>query len=912
MKQEIDLSELDSLLPDDISAQLPHPLVTWSEKLPFWQRDALRRIAQQGFLTEEDKTELEQALYFEHGLEEKKIMLEPLQDNHCQIKASKSEKIILCSIGSIKNINRLSENQSPLRFATNGITLIYGDNGSGKSGYCRISKAVCRARSVDPILGNVFSDAKADTPSAIIEWKKESSESKNSYQWEAEKSVPAELSTISVFDTANASIYVDGKNQLEYLPYEVDIVSQLANVCADFIKNVDGHITAAKNQNYVIPSFIDGTDVAQLIGKIRSSKIISSLPAIADIERLAKWDEKDEVELNSLRKDLENDPAQQAEIRRQCHEICKSLASKFEEVEANFTADVIEYYLDQKEKLNIAKTASELAAKADLGDMPLSDVGSDVWKALYKHARAYGEIAYPDKAFPYTDTDAVCVLCQQPLGEDARQRFIKFDEFVEGKATQEYEEQTKKYTDIIKGYSNLDIPKTEDVRQRLAMISNLDQVRKGIADEIIERCLKLHEIKDLVLSLLTSQEVVSETPQIVSVVPTLKSLMAQLEIEKSQFAQVVTDPLIKAEKLKRMNELIDRKTLSENSAQVIAVRNLTERDLKLANCRASLKTGSLSSKITQLRKEYFTDKLNEYIREEIDVLGLSYLNVSVVDNTDKGTSQFSADIGVKQKISKAKRADILSEGEQRALALACYFAEARMNEVRNGLIVDDPVSSLDQLRIRKVAERISKAAKDQHQIIVFTHNLVFFNELREAASQHNIPLISHVIHSENGEEFGVIKEDSLPLLARKVNERKAVLGEKLNAAKSVLPINRVDYEPLVKSFYSELREAWERCVEEVLLAGVVQRFQEGVKTLSLGSVVVTDEDYREIYFAMKKASEYSGHDRAISRDMALPSHDELAQDLETLNQYVKVIKKRNRDLDAERKKLQEPPKAELN
>ena len=46
--------------------------------------------------------------------------------------------------------------EQTLEFQPAGLTVIYGDNASGKSGYARILKKVCRARAAEkPILPNV-------------------------------------------------------------------------------------------------------------------------------------------------------------------------------------------------------------------------------------------------------------------------------------------------------------------------------------------------------------------------------------------------------------------------------------------------------------------------------------------------------------------------------------------------------------------------------------------------------------------------------------------------------------------------------------------------------------------------------------------------------------------------------------
>ena len=76
--------------------------------------------------------------------------------------------------------------------------------------------------------------------------------------------------------------------------------------------------------------------------------------------------------------------------------------------------------------------------------------------------------------------------------------------------------------------------------------------------------------------------------------------------------------------------------------------------------------------------------------------------------------------------------EILSEGEQRALALAAFLTEIAVTEGAGPIVIDDPVSSLDRDRGLKVAARIAAEAQ-KRQVIVFTHDLIFFNDLcREA------------------------------------------------------------------------------------------------------------------------------------------------------------------------------------
>ena len=131
---------------------------------------------------------------------------------------------ILGSIGPLKNIDRLAADQPPLQFAVKGITLIYGANGSGKSGYCRIAKKVCRCLHDVSLRGNVF-DPVAAGPREIDLVFRVGENPKRSVAWSDGSDPPPELARISVFDSDAAGLYVDTERKIEYLPFELSLMT---------------------------------------------------------------------------------------------------------------------------------------------------------------------------------------------------------------------------------------------------------------------------------------------------------------------------------------------------------------------------------------------------------------------------------------------------------------------------------------------------------------------------------------------------------------------------------------------------------------------------------------------------------------------------------------------------------------
>ena len=79
----------------------------------------------------------------------------PLAEGHISARQTGAPAVSLKSMRGVQNVNALVEDQS-LTFIPKGVTIIYGDNGAGKSGYVRVLKRACRARTAkgkeEPIL----------------------------------------------------------------------------------------------------------------------------------------------------------------------------------------------------------------------------------------------------------------------------------------------------------------------------------------------------------------------------------------------------------------------------------------------------------------------------------------------------------------------------------------------------------------------------------------------------------------------------------------------------------------------------------------------------------------------------------------------------------------------------------------
>ncbi|MDO9584987.1 MAG: ATP-binding protein, partial [Syntrophales bacterium] len=265
-------------------------ILSWTEtKLPAWQRDAARRLFQQGDeLTNSDYDDLYALLKAAYGLPNPLgLTPEPLNSTHLPAVMQAGEAVILKAMRDLKYVNRIAPGQK-LNFASSGITVIYGGNGSGKSGYTRVMKRACRARDQAE---KVLSDAQDPTshlhiPEGIFDI--EIGGTPKPLKWKADSVSPDELSSIAVFDCHCARAYLTTEQDVTYLPYGLDVVENLANkVLPELSRRLDIDISCVSVDRLPFNHLLGETEVGRLISVLNETTgpiKIKSLGTLSQLE----------------------------------------------------------------------------------------------------------------------------------------------------------------------------------------------------------------------------------------------------------------------------------------------------------------------------------------------------------------------------------------------------------------------------------------------------------------------------------------------------------------------------------------------------------------------------------------------------------------------------------------------------
>jgi hypothetical protein len=249
--------------------------------------------------------------------------------------------------------------------------------------------------------------------------------------------------------------------------------------------------------------------------------------------------------------------------------------------------------------------------------------------------------------------------------------------------------------------------------------------------------------------------------------------------------------------------------------------------LKRANMLATLaaKIPPVLRQVTELSKTANDRLINQNFEqlfiEECEALRAPSLQLEFVGR--EGSAQRRKVLTGKHRPSK-----VLSEGEQKVLALADFLAESRLTGITAPIIFDDPVNSLDHRRIKEVADRITLLAQTE-QVIVFTHDILFATSLLARFEKSKL-CTYYQVTDEDG--VGAVNRATGPRWDTLSNLKKRV-NETIQAARSEHGEARA---ALIRTGYDWIRCWCEVFVESELLQEVTMRYQPNVKMTALARI----------------------------------------------------------------------------
>lgn len=884
-------------------------IIGWVRGLSPWQQEALRRIFARPELTQDD---IETILQMVREQEREGATTEgsrpfTLDDVPG---AGSGATVRLLGVSGLDQINGFPTGRG-FDLVPEGMTIFFGHNGAGKSGYARVFKNACKARHRVDVLPNAFGAATpAQLPSAdfaiLVDGIPET------VRWTQNEPTHSHLSSVSVYDVACANDYIDSEGTPAFQPYGLTHLTRLALLQRDLQVRI-----GVERNNLVL----DTQQFEPLKGDTEVGRYIARLGGDSDRAALARLGAVSEEELRRLeflkRTLLESDPVPQALA-------LERLATRLEQAQRR--VEIVQNWVNDRaiariKELITTETTAHLAmqlAQARLRGRDdiepsvtpsqtitlLDGSGAELWQIMYRAAEAFSlQAAYPEHSFPHLEPDAYCVLCQQPYSTDASERMQRFAEFVNDSATADAQAASLARKDALKkvqavDLNVLDVPTLADVAERLPDLHVAITTAASVwAARHIWSCEALETGAWAFDSTLLPTEA------------NLDNLFAAKSVSLRVDANILrtsADPAVRMALTQELAELEARQRLISQLGAVERFIQDSQIYATLSRCHAALNPMVVSRKLTTLAATHVTEALAASMNAELKALGYKRrVQPDLSGRTALGVTKVTLRL---QDIT-VKASKVLSEGEQRALGMAMFLAELESSPHTSTVIFDDPSTSLDHIYRRAIARRLVALAETR-QVLVFTHDAVFLTELGMALQRAERSACYKTIGWD--ESPGLVSEG----LTWATMDTKARLTDLENRAKALnAPAGSVpddELERQIASGYSSLRGTVERAIREIFLNNTVQPFSDVVSVEAFGVVIGHPVDeWDTLYSVYARACEATeAHDTPGERQLPLPVREELLGDIALVLELIKNATKRRtayenlrRERTAQRKKI---------
>lgn len=840
-----------------------------SKAKPAWWRYTLNQAIEMGELTDKELETAYSVAKMEFGLEAIGADYERLTGEakatgyHAEIQENK-----ILSVGNTQYISTLAP-EKKLTFSPTGLTVIYGNNGAGKSSYAKILKNACLTRGEVPtIRQNVFSDS-VGVPAAEIEI--ESNGKNEIVPWSLQSEANSCLKSIRVFDSQSSNHYLAKSENLDYKPAALKLLDELLKT-SNYIAARAKHEELQYSACNIIPQMNFGTSPSALkITSKLNSEYVDSL--CATVEEIA--------ELKELRKEvveLTNNSPQTLKdryIKRKARVL--PLQSFLTRLVDSLSSESIKQYKDTYLRKEYTKSTALKLSKETFAELPIENIGSEDWLAMWQAAKTFIQGMEQSKSFPPKEGEN-CPTCLQKIDASTAVRLVSFDDYLRSSLQKDADLAAKTWDVDLRKVKALDL-NTAPYDAILNEIKEKDNVLGNQFDALIQQLISkvTKMLKDEPEFLEGELEIVALTK--------LNTLIRRLE----EAEKAVQDDEQKAATIKlkqqRIFEVEDKEKIALVRQQIISEIDKAKKREAYDKVKRSTSTSALTRLNNEICSSSSIGRMQEFFNMELAKLGFKHFELTALTKGAKGNQKYS----IQLPDNRASIMDIASEGEQKCISLAGFFAELNTDNRKSAIIFDDPVNSLDHVWRLKFARRIVEESESR-QVIVFTHDLSFMKMIQETSDK---VIVKAVTRSRN---ITGIPLDTPPWDALKTNSRLGILKDAAVRARKAADNSFEDYQSQAGIIYGKMRETWERLIEEWLIRGVVERFNREIKTQSCRYLIDIDEiDIETINSAMGKCSTYmNGHDMAEEAAGAFPDIDELDQDISNLEQYLAVLKKRRK------------------
>lgn len=853
-------------------------IVGWaSSNLKYWEQLALYKIMAGEELNDQAYQDLLRNLRIDEGLIDREGKRPEICFDGFENKTGECEssKIQVCGIKNLQNVNALIPDQH-LPFGP-ALTVVFGSNGSGKSGYARMLGCAGFTRSEINILPDINNpDCSGLIPEAEIELKDESGTRSIRYQRGQEC---IGLRSLHAFDVKSVHEHLVKKNTFTFSPAGLSYLTRLAEVTDEVRKRLSSMVSQLGKPQDFTPLFQGGNSpIKEIVSNLNSK---TDLDALKKASQLSEADKFRITELGQKIAELKTKSIpQQIEKLEKTIKDLEGLRSKLGELSDRLSTDIVKKMREAISEYNRADSLAKKIGVDQFRTEHFTKTGTGTWYDFVKAAKALAEKEQSgDK--PYPQKDDRCLLCHQPLSEEARQLLLKLWEFLEGEAQ----------TALMKANSSLNSHKQTLINatpdfftEQAVSFRYLDENDKAQGSDIVktvshfvDQCRAMIAFLNKMIDERDSKPQVSELPGSGS--DLIGVLVGKLNKQLEELRKA--DPAKKIEQLETdLRILTHRKILGE---QFPEIEKCVYRLLWAEKAtKAGGSTRAITLKYNNLFEQIVTGGYLTTFQNILAHLGRP-IRVRASTTPRKGETfrQLMLETDSESLPPGANPDTVLSEGEKRAVALADFLSEVTLDTDSAGIVLDDPVTSLDLEWSSIIASLLVEEAR-KRQVIVFTHNLPFVHYLKNFSQDKKVDAAFHwVRRGDHDDRPGYVFANNSPAL-ESTYKTTLIAEEYYNKAKEKPP---AEQERLLKQGFGALRTTYEWFIIYKLLGGVVVRFDERISPGRLKDIIWDRELFRKVMEKHETLSRYiEGHLHSNAYTPVKPTPALLLQEIKEFNE----------------------------
>lgn len=782
------------------------------------------------------------------------------------------KRLIIKEIKSPKNINALS-GDAQFSLGKN-LNVFYGENGSGKSSYVRMFRKLAEHYVTSEkdltILPNVYEEEQSKdrlTQTVGVTYLLDDKTNDDLVDINTQHAV---LSKINVFDSDSVLPLINSDLTFSILPKGFDKFQTITVLLDSLRKEVSATLEIEKEKQNRIFSDSSFDFVREELNKItKEVKDSNNIKEFID-SNYPRSDAYEEVieEIDIQIKDLEStNPKDKITILTAQRTKLRSIRDAFKKLSAILNVENIQkvnvLITDYETKIQEERVFNEAFKK----NVSFLNVVNDEWFSFVKMGKKYYESINQD----HIHEGNSCIFCSQSLSATSvsviETNFSHIAKSNKGSIDAIEKELLKQdlQTTMV-NFSNEEIALVESERLLGRIKSTIQLVNRN---------------KELFSSLLTSKKTITD-----DVILDLTDIFEEINRELNEIEDRIKNLNdSKEETDKKIGSLKDiRETFKKNEKihssldLLLEWFNIQKSIKELSTAKSKFSTNSLTQKQSEAFQSIVQDEYFEIFERFSQELKVSNINLRLIPK--KGETLRKKSVSSKE----YKVSQIMSEGEQKAVAMAEFATDLTMRGDFNTILFDDPVTSLDYKRSEVISNLIYRLSLER-QVIVFTHNIMFYYYLYNACAKDK---------NKENRFFKVDEFDKLNkgIVSESFSGRLETLKEVMGKLKSQAQfINSKScfgdaLEEALKKVYSDIRTWCELIVEEGFFNSVIRRHEANIMFTKLkeikGSFVDELDSVSELFD--RSCRWMAGHSQSTETQHVRANKEAFNDDMKYINQ----------------------------